>query len=78
MEVAANMWGLDRRGTVVHLSDKEDHQSSRGCINHRKVGGRAICNVGNGIFCILRPGCIISEGEESTGIPGNGILSCER
>lgn len=32
-------------GRWVHLSDKEDHQSSRGCINHRKVGGRAICNV---------------------------------
>lgn len=78
MEVAANMWGLDHRGTVVHLSDKEAHQSSRGCINHRKVGGGAICNVGSGISRILCPGCIISEGEEGTGIPGNSALSRER
>jgi len=63
-------------GRWVHLSDKEDHQSSWGCINHRKVGGRAICNVrSDGISCIFSLRVLLHYFQERED-RGIGTLPC--
>lgn len=65
-------------GRWVHLSDKEDHQSSRGCINHRKVGGGAICNVrsdvaGYPVFSLYASACCIIFTRERTALSRDSL-----